>query len=360
MKSNFSILLAIIARVTCSAALVSLEFSGESNPTILRQRDANVQETLGSKRVYYTVNVTLGTPPQNTTLLVDTGSSITWAPSKGDVAYDPKRSSSYKLTKADFFNVRYLDGSRAAGDFFKEDLAFGNDSIKAFEMGIAKEGQIVNDYGILGLGYSKSPDSGFVESMVRQGRINISAFSLFLDNLESSTGRIIFGGLDTDKCTGSLCQMPAMGGKLSVTMSSFGISESLNNHSTSYLLTATSFKESALLDSGTTLTYVPNALYESIFTTLNGYRTRDNKYHLVDCRFVHRGLTFDFGFGDGALIIKVPANEMIVSHGIYGSKPDDLNIPFKEACHLIIKSSKEVKGNTILGDTFYPVGLYRF
>lgn len=91
--------------------------------------------------------------------------------------------------------------------------------MKALEMGLAYNSTLFT--GLLGIGYSlnEASDSpefeqnpfvypNIIDTMVSQGLIGAKAYSLYLDDLQASTGSIIFGGIDSDKYHGNLLQIP--------------------------------------------------------------------------------------------------------------------------------------------------------
>lgn len=199
--------------------------------------------------------------------------------------------------------------------------------------------------------------------MVTQKLIDTNAYSLYLDDLDASTGSIIFGGLDSDKFHGNLVQMPVVPHTLdngTTYYSDFGVAL------TSFALAGKDLTPSGsppgpILDSGTSLTYLPESLAASIFTELNAYDDTQNYdgtgLILVDCSLDSDSKTFDFGFGgtggSDSVTISVPYNEMIISPDKLGVNLDGYQpegITFTDICVLgILPASEEPY---ILGDTF--------
>jgi hypothetical protein len=71
--------------------------------------------------------------------------------------------------------------------------------------------------GIAGIGYttneaqaSKAPYANLPQAMVNSGLITSNAYSLWLDDLEASTGSILFGGFNTAKYHGQLETVPIL------------------------------------------------------------------------------------------------------------------------------------------------------
>jgi len=104
--------------------------------------DCFIQATL------YFANASLGTPPQKLRLHIDTGSSDLWTnaassglcKSKGDPCsisgtYDANSSSTYKFVSSDF-NISYVDGSGATGDYATDTLHIGGQDLANLQFGI--------------------------------------------------------------------------------------------------------------------------------------------------------------------------------------------------------------------------------
>ncbi len=298
-------------------------------------------------------------------------------------ADDPTASTTYKLLDAGAFNITYQDNSGASGDYISDVLTIGGVSINSLEMGLAKSATLIT--GLLGIGYDKNEASdglasgsfvypSIIDTMVSQGLIATKAYSLFLDDLESSTGSIIFGGLDTNKFQGELVSLPvvpehfqngtAIYLDLSVNMTSFSVTGEAKN--TTSLLddnTKTSFVEfPALLDSGTSLTYLPTDLAGNLFALIGAYDdTQSSGQVFVDCAVDTKSpdQTFNFGFGGSAgastATIKVPMSEMIFPlTGLFATPsqyvPSAKSLGYSQVCALGLQSGGS--GPFLLGDTF--------
>ncbi|KAH8585437.1 aspartic peptidase domain-containing protein [Bisporella sp. PMI_857] len=362
---------------------------------------ASVLEVLGNNFTgqSYMATVSVGTPPQDVALAIDTGSSDTWVLStKTDLCvdkqyqaeeetgcqtpYNPDDSSTYRLAVKNGFHITYGDGSGVDGDYFTDDFTIGDVSIKGLQMGIAQNANLTQ--GLLGIGYTLNEASNYddpftikdeafvypniIDAMVSQKLISTNAYSLYLDDLDSSSGSIIFGGLDADKFQGQLIEMPVVPrrlpngttvyAELGVAMTSFAVSDSVAK--TSDTLTTSSFEESVILDSGTALTYLPEVLATAIYTKLNAYDDSWCIYYgcsgliYADCDIIENspGLTLDFKFGNSS-IIRVPAREMILipeklGIDLTGYIPSDIS--FSNVCILGVMSASEEP--YILGETF--------
>jgi hypothetical protein len=177
---------------------------------------------------YYSIELNIGTPPQIVDVVVDTGSSDTWVlaadnpfcqdPNNGCIEfglYNDSASSSYKYLNSNF-NMTYLDGSNAIGDYVSETVNFATFALKNYTLGVGYQSNV--QYGFMGLGFPGLELTNHVVSppytypnilpaLRDQGLINRAAFSLFLDG-NNDNGTIIFGGIDTEKIDGELFTLP--------------------------------------------------------------------------------------------------------------------------------------------------------
>lgn len=107
----------------------------------------------------------------------------------------PDDSSTFAVVGRGEFNISYVDGSGAAGDYFTDSFAIGGTALKSFQMGIATEGTI--GIGIMGIGYNNSVANVFTgngtvyanlpDALVDAGAIKTTAYSLWLNDLRRST-----------------------------------------------------------------------------------------------------------------------------------------------------------------------------
>ncbi|KAI9266905.1 aspartic peptidase domain-containing protein [Phascolomyces articulosus] len=185
------------------------------------ESSSSVKVPLENIDLAYLMNLSIGTPPQQFTLLLDTGSSTTWVPveSCGILCGSPphtlstKTSSTFELMNMQF-NIRYGEGF-SQGYYAKDTFTFeGNISVAntAFAVSNFNDGELTANGadGIIGIGpdaLSKynNPDNvvvpTIVSSMQQAGVIRDNMFSVYfkaLDDAERGNGRvngnIIFGG----------------------------------------------------------------------------------------------------------------------------------------------------------------------
>ncbi|KAI8956507.1 aspartic peptidase domain-containing protein [Daldinia sp. FL1419] len=322
----------------------------------------------------YYAQVTVGTPPQTVDLVVDTGSSDVWIlDSRANLCrskamqnyygyclstYDPSKSSTYSVVSQDEFSIRYVDGSGAEGDYIRDTFSIGGADIKKLQMGLAENSTI--NSGLLGIGFSANvaaltPYPNIMNLFEDQDLISIQAYSLYLDDLYAETGTILFGGLDTQKFVGKLktidIQPDRNGNYSSFTVALTSLTTTADNG------TVTNYSRSAvpvILDSGTTLTYVPYTMANRIFRAFGAVDdTSGTGLVYINCEHLdNKNFTFDFQFGgkDGP-IIQVPIDELVLDNVKEYIKLglDVPSLPFDDVCSFGLQGSGDYY---LLGDTF--------
>lgn len=294
------------------------------------------------------------------------------------LAVDSSSSSTYTNLGSDF-EIQYVDGSTASGAYFTDDFTIGGTTVKDLQMGLADETAIGT--GILGIGFNLNEAaekvySNLATSLVNQSLVSTTAYSLYLNDYYSSTGSILFGGVDTDKFIGTLAIVPILRDSQSGNYSSFtvaltGLSFASSNGTTyDQSLSSEAGSLDSILDSGTTLTYLPDAIATELFDAIGAYQYApyysSSSIALVDC-----SLDADFTFRiNGTATLTVPADELVIDAfaGYQDTIPDD--VPFGSTCLFGIQSlgdasdesgggdgsgsggSDEVADYAILGDTF--------
>lgn len=308
----------------------------------------------------------MGTPPQDFRLDFDTGSSDLWVnffnSSFCQVAnvdncsvsgsYHPNSSSTYTYINSEF-RITYVDGSYASGDYASDAILVNGHVLTGMQFGIGYDTTIPT--GVLGLGFkslesvvdSEEIYSNLPQLMVDQGLIQSNAYSLWLDDLQSSTDTIMFGGVDTEKFHGTLQTLPIerINGSLDafiITLS--GLSVASNGRG---LSSSRGRPTIVLLDSGTTFTYLPAHLIEDVYAALNVELPWDSTTPVVNCSLANSDKTVDFFFSPAK--ISVPLTELVFP--IKFLLGEDLGLPDDyPLCGFGIALSSPHRG--ILGDNF--------
>ncbi|KAM0471055.1 hypothetical protein ACHAPX_009625, partial [Trichoderma viride] len=319
---------------------------------VLDKRAVEVQVENRSDVSYY-AQLNIGTPPQTVYAQIDTGSFELWVnPDCTNVAssdrrfcqaigsYNPRTSSSSATTDESAM-LRYGIGS-ANVSYFKDSIALpGAPAMKQVQFGVASAS--VDEFsGILGIGAGEGVNTdypNFVDELAAQGVTKTKAFSLALGSKAEEEGVIIFGGVDTAKFQGKLAELPIVPAKESpdgvarywVKMNSIGMSPSQGKSTTFSQTDMTVF-----LDSGSTLTLLPEQVVEEIAKGLGTSGMDTTGYYRIDCGLANQKGTIDFAF-DG-VTISVPYSEVI--RQVSASPPQ---------CYLGMMGSTEF---ALLGDTF--------
>uniref|UniRef100_A0A060T939 ARAD1D15730p n=1 Tax=Blastobotrys adeninivorans TaxID=409370 RepID=A0A060T939_BLAAD len=322
--------------------------SGDSQ---LRKRDAYELQLANTQGAEYFVNISVGSPAQELTLQIDTGSSDLWVMSSGnpECAQNEKQRKEALNGKGDFilcdkgtfnenatttinvtddpFMIIYGDDSMSLGRWVTDRVQLGNITIDDMYIGLALVSNVTGMGGILGIGLaagesSPSQYSNFPSRLAQDGLISANAYSLWLDDLNSQKGSILFGGVDHAKYSGPLYTFPIVemddgdanstetnddsndgdddGSEegptgpvfLAVTLSSVWVSPD-NEFGNSTALVG-NVDAPVLLDSGTSLTYLPPNIANGLSELLGAELDDDSGTYVVPCG-IEGYLQFNFG-----------------------------------------------------------------
>jgi hypothetical protein len=291
-------------------------------------------QTLDNENTLYFANVTMGTPGQSLRLDIDTGSSDIWTNSatstlcrstQGGCAdsgvYSANDSSSYTYVNSDFY-IKYADDSYAIGDYGKDVLDIGGTKVSSVQFGIGYNS--TSSQGILGVGYESNEASVSVNGktysnlpslLVSQGKISTPAYSLWLNDLDANTGSILFGGVDSDKYHGDLATVPII--KESGEYREFIVGLSSLTADGQKLFDNNPIP--VLLDSGSSLTYIPDTYAQNLFTIFNANYDSQSGAAVVSCDLLNNAATVDFSFS--GVSISVPMNELVLIDGYRRGRP---------------------------------------
>ncbi|KAI1143903.1 acid protease [Hypoxylon sp. FL0543] len=328
----------------------------------LRRRDT-VRAELDNEETLYFVNGTLGTPAQPVRLHLDTGSSDLWVntpssslcsqagrPCSFAGTYDANSSSTYDYVGS-WFNISYVDGSGATGDYVTDTLTIGDTTLSDFQFGVGYSS--TSEQGILGIGYpinevqvgraGKDAYENLPMKLKSAGHIQRNAYSLWLNDLDANTGSILFGGVDTAQYTGSLQTLPIQSNdgvfsEFMITLTSLSVGDT--NIADNQAL-------AVLLDSGSSLTYLPDDMVESIYEAVDAEYDSSESAAYVPCSLANQGDTLDFVFSGPK--ISVEMNELVLDLVMAnGQRPTFSN--GVTAC--LFGISPAGSGTNVLGDTF--------
>ncbi|CAO3597860.1 unnamed protein product [Absidia cylindrospora] len=288
--------------------LLTLSFTGKDNKiasTGRKHLHDNVDAPLENIDIAYLIDVSVGTPPQPFTLLLDTGSSASWVPSYGcgrfcgfpNRTLRPNDSDTFNSTNM-LFTVTYGQGY-SHGLFAQDTFTVNGASVPDvyFGLSVANDGELTDAGadGILGLGpdaLSKfnNPDAKtlptLVTSMFDHKVITKNVFSIYFHPVSDDTvpwespinGDITFGGVNKTNLKGEITYAPVTKNRQLQNYWAADIDHIyIGKKSARYDKTLT-----ALIDTGSTLIYLPAAIIRQIFSKVEGFR-RANGLYAVPC-----------------------------------------------------------------------------
>ncbi|GAB5589303.1 hypothetical protein Unana1_04203 [Umbelopsis nana] len=329
----------------------------------------------------YLIDLGIGTPAQNFSVLVDTGSTELWVPGPGcpktecfGALFNTQASSSYIAT-TNPINLVYGVGSDN-GTYGKDIVSVGGYTVQNLTFGVINSaanntppvsGEPYMN-GILGLAFPNltyAYQTGgvqydpFVFALWKQKQIPQPIFSLYLGSRLSSgeSGLITFGGIDNTKYTGSLqwvqVQKEANAPGLAPdyfhwTVLLLGVAVKVNGQQTSNLLGVAS--QQIVLDSGTTFSYLPYAAATNLMQAISPTAVLSQGMFIVDCSLASSTGTIEFAFGNStttsnAAIFSATISSLIIP--LDGTTPQN-----SQQCAFGIAPMDGSLGVYLLGDTF--------
>ncbi|KAJ6262341.1 Formamidase [Drechslerella dactyloides] len=284
------------------------------------------------------------------------GSNATSNDGEEEICVDnANASSTYEYYSSDLF-IAYLSGEFASGDYANDTFTIGGASLDGYYFGIMYETTVTDS--ILGIGLVEnefgaglSPPRTYPNlpvSLANAGVIPSAAFSLYLNDLQDiSGGTILFGGIDTEKYCGPLGRLPMVPtpgfeslGILEYTVDTTGVSGTRNGVPVVFPAGTASYGP-ALLDSGTSINILPDALTNEIFAFVGAIFQPGDILAKVPCNITSEDIVFQFKFATVA--INVPISQLVL---VTFPDPDGL-------CFFGITPNSEFGTNSvILGDTF--------
>lgn len=278
--------------------------------------------------------------------------------------FDFNASSTWKFNDTDKgFSIRYGDYTFAKGRWGTDQVSFGNLTINETTIGLGEKAN--SSQGVLGIGLPGIESTvirhngsleysyeNFPMQLKRQGLIKSNTYSLWLNDASAQDGKIIFGGVDHHKYSGQLQTVPLVDrynrsriSELTVVLNELNFTDCMNNTSPFF---ASNTSVPILLDSGTSFTYLPSKLVDSIMDSFHAGYVEDIGFHVLPCSVGENDAFFTFGFS--GVDIKVPLKRMLVPLTVHGGKPAMLDKGQGQGCALAILPTRTHR--MILGDNF--------
>ncbi|KKY37603.1 putative acid protease [Diaporthe ampelina] len=392
MKSHTApaLLAPLLLTATASASVLRIPVARNSPGTVVSRRHprltkrASFTESLVNNITAggYYASVSVGTPGQDIDMILDTGSSDAFVVASGadlcesarlqliyQASFDQSQSSTFEVVVPEGFQIQYLDGSTASGDYITDHFEIGDTVIESLQMGLAN--QTASGTGVLGIGFTANevaevPYPNLVDQMVQQDFIATKAYSLYLNDYQSSTGSILFGGIDTEKFIGGLTVVPILRDAQTQNFTSFTVGMTAVSfafpNGTTHNASLQGGSLDAVLDSGTTLSYFPDDVATPLFDALGAFTYSSMGsvgLTMVECGLANSGLELTFRFNDSVSIV-VPADEVVIDAfgAVSGAIPPE--IPLDDPCLFGIQNSGDSLDSegarqidfALLGDTF--------
>ncbi|XBI48158.1 hypothetical protein VPH35_111964 [Triticum aestivum] len=293
------------------AKYIKQKFSGTAG---LQPLDLTVPTTLGSAldTLEYVITVGIGSPAVTQTMMIDTGSDVSWVrcnSTDGVTLFDPSKSTTYAPFSCSSaacaqlgtqgnncsssgcqYSVQYFDGSNTTGTYGSDTLALSDaDTVTDFHFGCSYHEEDMDEEkfdGLMGLG-------GDVPSLVSQTAATYGkSFSYCLPPTNSTSGFLTFGapnGTSGFVTTPMLryTQAPTFYGVLLKDISAGG---------RPLRIQSSVFSGGSVMDSGTVITWLPRRAYSALSSAFRSGMTRYTRALVFDGRAV---MDLDF---DGIMI----------------------------------------------------------
>lgn len=381
-RSFIVVAVSLIHAVIAAASETTIEFKfekhyGSTTEQALERRQAGaLYSLLSNELVFYQINVTVGTPAQQIGLQIDTGSSDICLPDANDTlcktsregcslgSYNSQQSSTFTKLNYPSFQIAYVDGTKISGLYFTDVMAISGVNVRNVTMAAAGSGG--RGFGIMGIGFRAGESSGsplratpftypnILDSLKSHGLIDRLSYSLWLDDLQSNTGSILFGGVDTAKYHEPLISLPIQRqaenrGYTSMTVAWTGLST--HNSGPAYTIDySPSTPQAAILDSGTTFTYLPDDIARQLFNAF-GVTTDPAAGNLAPCRLGANNVTLAFQFGGAAgPVINIPLSEFLL--GPLTKRRDSAATPANGEAMCKFGIDRAGRNPILFGDTF--------
>ena len=240
--------------------------------------------------------------------------------------FNTENSDSFVQNDTDPFMISYADNSFAIGIWGHDTVRIGDLLVEDLSFAVANESS--SDIGVLGIGLPglevTNDASGYTYEnlplrMKSDGVINKALYSLYLDKADAEAGSILFGAVDHAKYIGTLETLKLRNTyeeydypvKFDVPVDKIAVNK---DGKTSTVLSST---DGAVLDSGSTLSYLRSDQIEGIADALDGVYSYIADAYVIDCDY-QNDTTSTLQISFGKKIINVPLSDLVLE-STYGT-----------------------------------------
>ncbi|KAF6015673.1 hypothetical protein HII12_000835 [Brettanomyces bruxellensis] len=213
--------------------------------------------------------------------------------------FDSSESSSFK-SNGTSFSIEYADSTFAKGTWGHDTVVINDQAVKSLSFAVCDDTD--NKLGVLGIGlmglettYGGS-SSGSASSMYMyenlpaklksDGITKSISYSIYLNDTSSSKASVLFGAVDHSKYQGTLNLFPIINSvasygyknpiRLEITLSSFTVGSYTENEE----VKVAQGEAAALLDTGTTLTYIPSDVLKRLVSAVSAKYNANIGYYM--------------------------------------------------------------------------------
>lgn len=251
----------------------------------------------------YVAEFQLGFPAQKMTAMIDTGSSDLWVYTQKSGATPSYRAgfSLFSKVLSSDFRIQYVKG-QASGEWIVDMMSLGSAQLFQQQFGaVDSTANTPADMGVFGIGQVSAESASkkylnFPANLKDKGYIDTIAYSLGLDSIDATEGSILFGGIDTGKFDGPLYTVPF------INANNFAVDFMYKDH-----------RSWAILDSGTSLTYLPQDITDAIAADLGAQWVPSQQSYEVKELPQDAEIVYNFS----GVKIRIPSRELFLrnAHG---------------------------------------------
>lgn len=241
--------------------------------------------------------------------------------------FNTDTSNSFKINEsAPAFFIEYDDLDSASGFWGSDYVAILSANISNVNFAVVNATN--SSFGVLGIGLEGLEEThtlglklpytyeNWPLQLKNSGAINKVAYSLFLNDASTKAGLVLFGAVDHGKYSGPLTTVPIINIyphhydkpiRLDVVLDSIALEMPSTNTST------VKGPMAALLDSGTTYTYLPSWAVNNLALSWSGNYSESMGLYQLSCNYYANDKYAVFRFSGAA--IKVPLSDLVMKNG---------------------------------------------